>query len=144
MYFVGGHIDRTLFADKLPTPTYGTPGIFWASLTLALLTLPVVIVATEEALSAVPRGVREAALACGASKWQTIQRVVLPASLPGITSPRKTRPAPGSGPICRVPGAPPARPAAVAERRGHLSVRPRAPRARRVAARGRAVRREAP
>jgi phosphate transport system permease protein len=84
VYFVGGNIDRALFADKLPTPTFGTPGIFWASLTLALLTLPVVIVATEEALSAVPRGVREAALACGASKWQAIQRVVLPASLPGI------------------------------------------------------------
>ncbi len=84
VYTVGGGIDRMLFSDKLPTPTYGTPGILWASLTLALLTLPVVIVATEEALSAVPRGVREAALACGASKWQTIQRVVLPASLPGI------------------------------------------------------------
>lgn len=84
VYFVGSGIDRTFFADKFPTPTYGTPGILWASLTLALLTLPVVIVATEEALSAVPRGVREAALACGASKWQTIQRVVLPASLPGI------------------------------------------------------------
>jgi len=84
VYFVGGGIDRTFFADDLPTPTYGTPGILWASLTLAILTLPVVIVATEEALSAVPRGVREAALACGASKWQTIQRVVLPASLPGI------------------------------------------------------------
>ncbi len=84
VYFLGGKIDQALFADKLPTPTYGTPGIFWASLTLALLTLPVVIVATEEALSAVPRGVREAALACGASKWQSIQRVVLPASLPGI------------------------------------------------------------
>jgi phosphate transport system permease protein len=84
VYFVGGGLDRWLFADKLPTPTYGTPGILWASLTLALLTLPVVIVATEEALSAVPRGVREAALACGASKWQMIQRVVLPASLPGI------------------------------------------------------------
>lgn len=84
VYFVGGGVDRWLFADSLPTPTYGTPGILWASLTLALLTLPVVIVATEEALSAVPRGVREAALACGASKWQAIQRVVLPASLPGI------------------------------------------------------------
>jgi phosphate transport system permease protein len=84
VYYVGGNIDRWWFPDKLPTPTYGTPGIMWASLTLALLTLPVVIVATEEALSAVPRGVREAALACGASKWQTIQRVVLPASLPGI------------------------------------------------------------
>jgi phosphate transport system permease protein len=84
VYFVGGGVDRMFFSDKLPTPTYGTPGILWASLTLALLTLPVVIVATEEALSAVPRGVREAALACGASKWQSIQRVVLPASLPGI------------------------------------------------------------
>ncbi|HSP44012.1 MAG TPA: phosphate ABC transporter permease PstA [Luteolibacter sp.] len=84
VYTVGGGIDRMFFSDKLPTPTYGTPGILWASLTLALLTLPVVIVATEEALSAVPRGVREAALACGASKWQTIQRIVLPASLPGI------------------------------------------------------------
>lgn len=84
VYTVGAGVDQWLFADKLPTPTYGTPGIFWASLTLALLTLPVVIVATEEALSAVPRGVREAALACGASKWQAIQRVVLPASLPGI------------------------------------------------------------
>lgn len=84
VYFVGGSIDQAFFSDKLPTPTYGTPGMLWASLTLALLTLPVVIVATEEALSAVPRGVREAALACGASKWQTIQRVVLPASLPGI------------------------------------------------------------
>ncbi len=84
VYFVGGGIDRTFFSDKLPTPTFGTPGILWASLTLAVLTLPVVIVATEEALAAVPRGVREAALACGASKWQSIQRVVLPASLPGI------------------------------------------------------------
>lgn len=84
VYTVGAGVDHWFFADKLPTPTFGTPGIFWASLTLALLTLPVVIVATEEALSAVPRGVREAALACGASKWQAIQRVVLPASLPGI------------------------------------------------------------
>jgi phosphate transport system permease protein len=84
VYFVGAGIDQTFYSEKLPTPTFGTPGILWASLTLALLTLPVVIVATEEALSAVPRGVREAALACGASKWQTIQRIVLPASLPGI------------------------------------------------------------
>jgi phosphate transport system permease protein len=84
VYFVGSGIDQTFYSEKLPTPTFGTPGILWASLTLALLTLPVVIVATEEALSAVPRGVREAALACGASKWQAIQRVVLPASLPGI------------------------------------------------------------
>lgn len=84
VYLVGGTIDSVFFSDRLPTPTYGTGGILWASLTLALLTLPVVIVATEEALAAVSRGTREASLACGASKWQTIQRVVLPASAPGI------------------------------------------------------------
>lgn len=84
VYFLGGWVDRTFYADRLPTPTFGTGGILWASFTLALLTLPVVIVATEEALTAVPRGVREAALACGASKWQTIQRVVLPSATPGI------------------------------------------------------------
>lgn len=72
------------FRASLPTPTFGTGGILWASLTLALMTLPVVIVATEEALIAVPRGVREAALACGASKWQMIQRIVLPGALPGV------------------------------------------------------------
>ncbi|MBL9155144.1 MAG: ABC transporter permease subunit [Verrucomicrobiales bacterium] len=72
------------YSESLPTPTFGTGGILWASLTLALMTLPVVIVATEEALAAVPRGVREAALACGASKWQMIQRVVLPSALPGV------------------------------------------------------------
>ena len=72
------------FTRSLPAPTFGTGGILWASLTLALMTLPVVIVATEEALVAVPRGVREAALACGASKWQMIQRVVLPGALPGV------------------------------------------------------------
>lgn len=84
VYTIGHHIDEWFFSSALPTPTFGTGGILWASFTLALLTLPVVIVATEEALGAVPRGVREAALACGASKWQTIQRVVLPASAPGI------------------------------------------------------------
>ncbi len=72
------------FREKLPAPTFGTGGILWASLTLALMTLPVVIVATEEALAAVPRGVREAALACGASRWQMIQRVALPGALPGV------------------------------------------------------------
>lgn len=72
------------FRSSLPAPTFGTGGILWASLTLALMTLPVVIVATEEALVGVPRGVREAALACGASKWQTIQRIVLPSALPGV------------------------------------------------------------
>lgn len=84
VYFVGGTIDQLFFSERLPTATFGTGGILWASLTLALMTVPVVIVATEEALASVPRGVREASLACGASKWQTIQRVVLPVSAPGI------------------------------------------------------------
>ena len=84
VYGVGGSIDAMLFEDRLPTPTYGTGGIMWAAATLALLTVPVVIVATEESVAAVPRGAREGSLALGASKWQTIQRIVLPASVPGI------------------------------------------------------------
>jgi phosphate transport system permease protein len=84
VYFVGGTIDRLFFPEALPTPTYGTGGILWASLTLALLTVPVVIVASEEALAAVPRSMREASLAMGATKLQTILRVVLPAAAPGI------------------------------------------------------------
>jgi phosphate transport system permease protein len=84
VYFVGGGIDRVFFADTLPTPTFGTGGILWASLTLGLLTVPVVIVAAEEALASVPRSMREASLAMGATKFQTILRVVLPASAPGI------------------------------------------------------------
>lgn len=84
VYVLGGSIDDLFFSDRLPTPTFGTGGILWASLTLALLTVPVVVVATEEALAAVPRGMREASLACGASKWQTIQRIVLPSSAPGM------------------------------------------------------------
>jgi phosphate transport system permease protein len=84
VYIVGGNIDSLFFSDKLPTPTFGTGGIMWAALTMALMTVPVVIVATEESIAAVPRGAREGSLACGASKWQTIQRVVLPASIPGI------------------------------------------------------------
>ncbi|HMP74340.1 MAG TPA: phosphate ABC transporter permease PstA [Kiritimatiellia bacterium] len=84
VYFVGGGIDRMFYAKALPTPTFGTGGILWASLTLALMTVPVVIVATEEALAAVSRGVRESSLACGASKWQTIHHLVLPAAAPGI------------------------------------------------------------
>jgi phosphate transport system permease protein len=85
-YLVGGSIDRVLFEAKLPSPTFGTGGILWASLTLALLTLPVVIVATEEALAAVPNSMREGSFACGASKWQTIRRIVLPRAMPGITT----------------------------------------------------------
>jgi phosphate transport system permease protein len=84
IYFVGGSIDRLFFPEALPTPTYGTGGILWASLTLALLTIPVVIVATEEGLAAIPRGMREASLALGATKLETTVRVVLPAVMPSI------------------------------------------------------------
>jgi phosphate transport system permease protein len=84
VYFVGGGIDRIFFPEALPTPTFGTGGILWAALTLALLTVPVVIVSSEEALAAVPRSMREASLAMGATKFQTILRVVLPAAAPGI------------------------------------------------------------
>ncbi len=84
IYFVGGSIDRLFYAEALPTPTYGTGGILWASLTLALLTVPVVIVATEEGLAAIPGGMREASLALSATKLETTLRVVLPAVMPSI------------------------------------------------------------
>jgi phosphate transport system permease protein len=83
-YIFGGSIDRLFFAERLPNPTFGTGGLLWSSLTLALLTVPVVIVATEEALAAVPQSMREGSLACGASKWQTIKNIVLPRATPGI------------------------------------------------------------
>jgi phosphate transport system permease protein len=84
VYVVGGTIDQLFYPESLPTPTYGTGGIMWASLTLALLTVPVVIVATEEGLAAVPRSIREGSLALGATKLETVWRVVLPASAPAI------------------------------------------------------------
>ncbi|MFU8820964.1 MAG: phosphate ABC transporter permease PstA [Gammaproteobacteria bacterium] len=83
-YTLGTTVDQLFYAERLPNPTFGTGGILWAALTLALLTVPVVIVASEEALAAVPRSMREGSLACGASKWQTIRRVVLPRAMPGI------------------------------------------------------------
>ena len=86
-YGLGAGIDEIFFRPSLVAdnqPTFGTGGLLWASLTLALLTLPVVIVATEEALSAVPNSMREGSYACGAGKWQTIRRIVLPRALPGI------------------------------------------------------------
>ena len=84
IYGVGSGLDRLFFPERLPTPTFGTGGILWASLTLALLTVPVVIVATEEALGAIPAGVRHASLALGATKLQTLLRVLLPMASPGI------------------------------------------------------------
>ena len=84
VYGIGGTIDQLFFPELLPTPTFGTGGILWASLTLALLTVPVVIVATEEALSAIPREIREGSLALGSTKFQTLTRILLPMASPGI------------------------------------------------------------
>ena len=84
VYGIGGGIDRVFFAESLPTPTFGTGGILWASLTLALLTVPVVVVATREGLVSVPRERREGAMALGATRWQTLRRIVLPAAMPGV------------------------------------------------------------
>lgn len=84
VYFVGGSIDQALFSDKLPTPTFGTPGLLWSSLTLALLTVPVVIVATEEGLTRIPRAIREGSLALGATKAETLWRTVLPMATPAM------------------------------------------------------------
>lgn len=84
IYLIGGSIDRLFYPEALPTPTFGTGGILWASLTLALLTVPVVIVATEEGLAAIPPGMREASLALGATKFETTWRVVLPTVMPSI------------------------------------------------------------
>ena len=84
VYTLGGSLDRLFFPEALPAPTFGTGGIFWASLTLALLTLPVVIVSTEEGLSRIPRSIREGSLALGATQWETLWRTVLPMASPGI------------------------------------------------------------
>ncbi|NOX38497.1 MAG: phosphate ABC transporter permease PstA [Calditrichaeota bacterium] len=84
IYMIGGTIDQLFFSSKLPEPTFGTGGILWASLTLALLTLPVVVVATEEGILAVPQANKEAALALGATRWQMIRKIVLPNAMPGI------------------------------------------------------------
>jgi phosphate transport system permease protein len=84
VYFVGGGLDRLFFPEALPAPTFGTGGLFWASLTLALLTLPVVIVATEEGLARIPRSIREGSLALGATKAETLWRTVLPMATPAM------------------------------------------------------------
>lgn len=84
VYTLGGSIDSLLFSDALPSPTFGTPGLFWAALTMALLTLPVVIVSTEEGLRRVPEGLRAGSYALGATKLETIWKTVLPVASPGI------------------------------------------------------------
>lgn len=84
VYILGGNIDKLFFPESAPAPVFGTPGLMWASLTLALLTLPVVIVATEEGLSRIPKSIREGSLALGATKAETLWRTVLPMASPAI------------------------------------------------------------
>ena len=84
VYGIGGSIDSLFFPERLPTPTFGTGGILWSSLTLALLSVPVVIVATEESLASIPKGIREGSLALGATKFQTLMKILLPMATPGI------------------------------------------------------------
>lgn len=84
VYILGGNIDRLFYPEASPAPVYGTPGILWASITLSLLTLPVVIVATEEGLARIPKSIREGSLALGATKIETLWRTVLPMASPAI------------------------------------------------------------
>ena len=84
VYIIGGGIDRVFFPEAAPAPVFGTPGLLWSALTLALLTLPVVIVATEEGLSRIPKAIREGSLALGATKAETLWRTVLPMASPAI------------------------------------------------------------
>lgn len=84
VYMVGGSIDEVFFADSLPAPTFGSPGILWSALTLAILTLPVVIVSTEEGLARIPNSVRHGSLALGATQAETLWRIVLPMASPAI------------------------------------------------------------
>lgn len=84
VYTLGGSIDKLFFEAALPSPTFGTGGLFWASITMALLTLPVVIVSTEEGLARIPRSIREGSLALGATQWETLWRTVIPMASPGI------------------------------------------------------------
>lgn len=83
IHFAGGSLDL-LLNPKNSEPVWGKPGILWASLTLAVMTMPLVIVATEESLKAITPGLRDASLALGATKLETIRKVVLPQALPGI------------------------------------------------------------
>ena len=84
VYILGGNIDQLFFPEAAPAPVYGTPGLLWASITLALLTLPVVIVSTEEGLARIPRSIREGSLALGATKLETLWLTVLPMASPAM------------------------------------------------------------
>lgn len=84
VYIVGGSIDQLLYPEALPSPTFGSPGVLWSALTLAILTLPVVIVSTEEGLSRIPGSLREGSLALGATKSETLWRIIVPMASPAI------------------------------------------------------------
>ena len=84
VYTLGGNLDQLFYTESLPTPTFGTPGLFWASLTLALLTLPIVIVSTEEGLSRIPSTIRQGSLALGATKSETLWKVIVPLATPAM------------------------------------------------------------
>jgi phosphate transport system permease protein len=84
VYMVGGSLDQLFYSETLPSPTFGTPGVMWSALTLAILTLPVVIVSTEEGLSRIPSAMRHGSLALGATKAETLWRIILPIASPAI------------------------------------------------------------
>ncbi|EEX91535.1 PstA [Vibrio orientalis CIP 102891 = ATCC 33934] len=84
VYTLGGSIDSLFYQERLPAPTFGTPGLLWSALTLAVLTLPVVIVATEEGLTRIPNSVRHGSLALGATQFETMWRIVLPMASPAM------------------------------------------------------------
>ncbi|MFZ2726906.1 MAG: phosphate ABC transporter permease PstA [Methylococcaceae bacterium] len=84
VYILGGNIDALFFPEAAPAPVFGTPGLLWASLTLALMTLPVVIVSTEEGLARIPKAIREGSLALGATKLETLWLTVLPMASPAM------------------------------------------------------------
>ncbi len=84
VYMVGGNLDKLFYPETLPSPTFGTPGVLWSAITLAILTLPVVIVSTEEGLSRIPASMRHGSLALGATKAETLWRIILPIASPAI------------------------------------------------------------
>ncbi|WP_108947019.1 phosphate ABC transporter permease PstA [Shewanella halifaxensis] len=84
VYMFGGTLDQLFYPEALPAPTFGSPGVIWSALTLAILTLPVVIVSTEEGLSRIPSSVRQGSLALGATKAETLWRIIIPMASPAI------------------------------------------------------------
>jgi len=84
VYVLGGSLDQLFYPEASPSPVFGTPGVMWSALTLAILTLPVVIVSTEEGLSRIPSTVRHGSLALGATQAETLWRIIVPMASPAI------------------------------------------------------------